>query len=244
MIHRPRLLSEQRLPVRCHLVRPSAPCKRGGAEPVLPAHPGRAAGTHGTHQHPPPCVPGRRLRAAQLAPAPRPRPTANPRCSPHSSPQQAHGHSVGPASASGLSLFCAEELLGGPVPPPPCPLPPRRGMRGARSNSSVGRLQGSAARGSRNTSPCSQHPVGRVQREARGGLWARTCFVGGSVKPPRYQNTAKFRPCRCGTEREGNRRGAAGAPARPWAQGRAPAVGSGRDLGFFFSPRVRAGAML
>ena len=73
--------------------------------------------------------------------------------------------------------------------------------------------------------------------------WDTLC--GWERKAPRYQSMAKSRPCRCGTDLEGDELGAGkqvqssllgagGAPARPRVQGRVPAVGSGRDFAVFF----------
>lgn len=83
-------------------------------------------------------------------------------------------------------------------------------------------------------------PWAGVCWEARGSL-GQDALCRWKCKAPCYQSEAKSRPCWCRTDLEGaqgmgkqvqsSQPGAGGAPARSCAQGRVPAVGSGRDLG-------------
>lgn len=83
------------------------------------------------------------------------------------SPLQSQGQSAGLASASELSLFCAEEPLGGPVSHQPWLLP--GDVRGSFELIS-GEAAGFCVGGSRNSSARSQHPLGQGRTGKHGGL--------------------------------------------------------------------------
>lgn len=78
-------------------------------------------------------------------------------------------------------MFCVEELLRGPVSHQPWLLPgDARGSFELISGEAAGFCVG----GSGNTSLSSQHPLGQGRTGRHRGLWARTHFAAGSLKPP------------------------------------------------------------